>query len=364
MNAARQSIHFTTSSDGVRIAYALAGKGSPLVRAPTWLTHLEYDRQSPVTQHWVSEFSSRNTLVRFDPRGVGMSQWDVDDISFEAIVRDFEAVVDAAGLERFAILGNSLGPAVAIAYAARHPERISRLFFWGSTCRGTLRRDGGPEHIKQVQVMIQLIELGWGTDDPAFRQVFASQFIPGASKEQWRWFTEKMRTSMTAKNAVQYMRCFAQVDVCAEARKVLAPSLVLHARHDARVPYEEGKLTATLIPGAEFVTLESVNHILLADEPAWRHLVAELHRFLPTSPARDETSCAGGFADLSQRERQVLELIAQGLANDEIAERLFLSPKTVANHITSVFAKSGANNRAQAIVRAREAGFGQGEPND
>lgn len=355
----RQSIHFTTSFDGVRLAYAVAGKGPPLVRAPTWLTHVEYDWVNPMSRHWMSEFSTRHTFVRLDPRGAGMSEWNVADISFEAIVRDLEAVVDAVGLERFAMLGTSMGAAVAIAYAARHPERVSRLFLWGSFCRGPSKRGSRAEQLERVQLLIKLVELGWGTDDPAFRQVFASQLAPGGTKEQWSWFTDKMRLSMTAHNAARYLGVTSAIDVCDLARAVRAPTLVLHSRRDARVPYAEGKLTASLIPGAEFVTLESENHILLATEPAWQKLVDELHRFLPTeAPAVPAGTCID-FEGLSPRERQVLELIAQGLGNDDIATRLFVSPKTVANHITSVFAKVGVNSRAQAIVRSREAGFGR-----
>ncbi len=351
----RQTIHFAASFDSTRIAWAVAGKGPALVRAPTWLTHVEYDWDSPVSRHWITEFTRSHTLVRMDPRGIGLSDWDIDDLSFDAVVRDIEAAVDAAGVERFAMVGNSFGAAVAIAYAARHPHRVSRLLLWGSYCRGALKRgDPTPEQIEQSQVLRKLAEIGWGSDEQTFRQVFASLLVPSATKEQWRWFTDKMRLCCSGRNAARYLKMMEQVDVQELARRVRCPTLVMHSRHEMRNPYDEGKRTAALIPGAEFVSLDSTNHILLPDEPAWQHVVAEFRRFLPGVPE-------GGvaFVELTERERQVLELIARGLDNAEIALELNLSAKTVGNHITRIFAKTGIGSRAQAIVRARDAGYGQ-----
>lgn len=351
----RQSIHFATSFDNTRIAWAVAGSGPALVRAPTWLSHIEYDGQSPMSRHWITEFTRSHTLMRIDSRGIGMSEWDVEDLSFDAVVRDVETAVDAAGLQDFAMVGNSGGAAVAIAYAARHPERVSRLFLWGSYCRGSLRRgEPTPQQLESAQMLRKLAEIGWGGDEPTFRQVFASLLVPGATKEQWQWFTDRMRLSCTGRNAARFLAMMEQIDVQAQARQVRCPTLVLHSRHEARNPYEEGKLTAALIPNAEFVPLNSVNHILLPDEPAWQQLVTEFRRFVPGQPSGHDT-----FVELSNRERQVLELIARGLDNDGIALALRRSAKTVGNHITHIFAKTGVSGRAQAIVRAREAGYGQ-----
>jgi pimeloyl-ACP methyl ester carboxylesterase/DNA-binding CsgD family transcriptional regulator len=352
MGALRQSIHFVTGFDGTRLAWALAGQGPVLVRTPTWLSHLEYDWASPISRHWIAEFSSRHTLLRMDPRGVGMSDWSVEDVSFEALVRDLEAVVEAAGIDQFALIGNSFGAAIAIAYAARHPQRVSRLVVWGSYCRGVLQRGPTPEQLEHSQMLRRLAEIGWGTDDPAFRQVFASLLVPGATKEQWAWFTEKMRLCCNGRNAARYLAMMEQVDVQDLARQVRCPALVLHSRNETRNPYAEGKLAAALLPHAEFVTLDSANHILLPDEPAWQQLVAELRRFLPGGRV------GGAFGALTGREREVLELIARGFGNDEIANTLQVSMKTVGNHITRIFAKAGVGSRAQAIVRAREAGYG------
>lgn len=351
----RQAVHFATSFDGTRIAWAVAGKGPPLVRAPTWLTHVEYDWDSPVSRHWITEFTRCHTLVRMDPRGVGLSDWDVDELSFDALVHDVEAVVDAAGLQRFALVGNSLGAAVAIAYAAHHPDRVERLFLWGSYCRGVLRRgEPSAQQIEHAQMLRRLAELGWGSDEASFRQVFASLLVPGASKEQWQAFTDRMRLCCSGRNAARLLAMMEQADVQALACRVRCPTLVLHARHDMRNPYDEGKRTAALIPHAEFVSLDSANHILLPDEPAWQQLVAEFRRFVPGELAGGEM-----FAELTERERQVLELIARGLDNHQIAAALRLSAKTVGNHITHIFAKADLASRAQAIVRARDAGFGQ-----
>jgi pimeloyl-ACP methyl ester carboxylesterase/DNA-binding CsgD family transcriptional regulator len=353
----RQSVHFTSSPDGVRLAYAVCGRGHPLVRVPTWISHVEHDWQSPVMRHLVVEMASRHKLVNYDCRGVGMSERDVTDMSFDAWVHDLEAVADAAGLERFALWGISGAPAVAIAYAVRHPERVSHLVLCGGFCRGRLRRDASPATVEKARVMLGLIEQGWGTEEPAFRQVFTSLMVPGGTAEQWRWFTDMMRRATSPQTAQRMLRLWQTIDVSDLARQVRCPTLVLHARRDAIVPYEEGKLMASLIPDAEFVTLDSANHVILEDEPAWSHLAAELRRFLPSVETADADSHAG-FGDLTEREREVLELIAQGLGNDDIAQRLAISPKTVRNHITSIFGKLAATTRAQAIVRARGAGFG------
>ena len=350
----RQSIHFCTSRDGTRVAWASAGEGPALVRAPTWLSHVENDWQSPMSRHWLGEFTQRHTLLRLDPRGVGLSDWDVPEITFEGVVSDVEAAVDAARLESFAMVGNSFGAAVAIAYAARHPERVSRLFLWGSYCRGALQRDRSPEALERSRTLRSAAEIGWGSDEPAFRQLFASLLVPGATREQWTWFTDKMRLCCNGRNAARWLAMMEEIDIQDLARQVRCPTLVLHSRHEARNPFAEGMRTAELIPGAEFVSLESANHVLLPDEPAWQRLAAEFRRFMHGAGRP-----TGAFAILTPREREVLELIARGMDNDAIGLALHVSVKTVENHITRIFSKSGVATRAQAIVRAREAGFGQ-----
>jgi pimeloyl-ACP methyl ester carboxylesterase/DNA-binding CsgD family transcriptional regulator len=354
-----QQIRFCTSSDGVRLAYAVTGKGPPIVRAAHWLTHIEFDWTSPVWRHWLDEFSRGRTLVRYDERGCGLSDWDVADLSLEGFVRDLEVVVDAADLDRFALIGTSQGGPISVAYAVRHPERVSHLVLYGTFARGKKVRAKTPEEFDEELMTIELAVRGWGRENPAYRQMFATLFFPEGSQEQHRWFTDLQRLSTSPENAGRFMRTFSEIDVRALAPKVSCPTLVLHARDEARIAFDEGRLLATLIPGARFVPLDSRNHIILESEPAWGKLVAELRGFLPDAFGTESRSLSGPFSELSAREQEVLGLIAQGLDNHRIAERLCLSEKTVRNHINHIFSKLDVQTRAEAIVRARDAGFGQ-----
>jgi pimeloyl-ACP methyl ester carboxylesterase/DNA-binding CsgD family transcriptional regulator len=344
----KQQIRFCRGHDGTRIAFAVTGTGSPLVRAPHWLTHLEYEWQSPIWRPWLSALTAGRTLVRMDERGCGLSDRGVDAVTFEAFVRDLEAVVDAAGLERFALFGHSQGGAIAMEYAVRHPERVSQLVLLGAYARGRLKRS--QQSRSESEAQLKLVEVGWGGDDPSYRQFFASQFMPGASLEQLRQMAELQRVSSSPSDAVRILRAFYEIDVSAQVPRIACPTLVLHARGDLRVPFEEGRAVAAMIPGARLVPLESGNHILLEQEPAFRQLFEELQGFLGSAPS---------FGGLTAREAQILEQIAQGLDNAQIAARLELSEKTVRNHITSIFDKIGVESRAQAIVMARERGLGQ-----
>jgi pimeloyl-ACP methyl ester carboxylesterase/DNA-binding CsgD family transcriptional regulator len=294
--------------------------------------------------------------VRYDERGCGLSDWDVPELSFEAWVRDLETVVDAVGVEHFSLLGLSQGGPIAIAYAVRHPERVSHLIVYGAYARGWLKRNATPQKRKEAEMMNELAELGWGKENPAFRQFFTTQFIPDGTPEQHRWWNQLERVATSPENAARFMRVFNEIDVTALAPKVSCPTLVLHATQDARVPFDEGRLIASLIPGSRFVPLESRNHILLEHEPAWRHWLEEVRAFLPAG------SAGAAFHGLTHRELDLVELIAQGRDNAQIAARLALSEKTVKNHITSIFAKLEVENRSQAIVLAREAGFGKKTP--
>lgn len=354
MPSAKQQIRFCTSPDGVRIAYATTGRGRPLVKAANWLSHLEYDWNSPVWRHWLMELSRDHSFVRYDERGCGLSDWDVPELSFDSWVRDLETVVDAAAPERFPLLGISQGAPIAIAYAVRHPERVSHLVLHGGYARGRLQRNVTPQQRKEAELMVELAELGWGREDPAFRQFFTTQFIPEGTSEQHRWFNELQRISTSPQNAVRFLRAFRDIDVAALAPEVSCPTLILHPTHDARVPFEEGRLLASLIPGARFVPIESRNHLLLENEPGWRRWLEEVRAFLPAG-----SEGGSAFAALTARERDLVELIAQGRDNAQIAAHLALSDKTVRNHITSIFAKLEVENRSQAIVLARDAGFGK-----
>jgi DNA-binding winged helix-turn-helix (wHTH) protein/pimeloyl-ACP methyl ester carboxylesterase len=272
-----QEVHFCTASDGVRIAYALAGKGPPLVKAANWLNHVEYDWQSPIWSHLLHELASRYQLIRYDERGNGLSDWDVQDISFEAFVRDLESVIEATKLKRFALLGISQGCAVSIIYAIRHPERVSHLVLYGGFARGRFKRD--PEHAK---TLLSIVEQGWGKENPAFRQFFTSLFFPDGTPEQMQWFNDLQRMTTSTENAMRIMRATGDLDISDLLPQVKVPTLVLHCRNDASVAFDEGRRLAAGIPGAKFVALESRNHLVLETEPAWEKFSSEMTAFLAT----------------------------------------------------------------------------------
>lgn len=355
-----QRIRLCLAPDGARLAYAISGHGPPLVKAANWLSHIDHDWRSPVWRHWMRELSTGHTLVRYDERGCGLSDWDVSDFSFEAWVRDLETIVDARGLDRFPLLGISQGAAVAVAFAARHPERVSALILYGGYARGRLQRDPTPEQIEEAELLIRLTHLGWGKRRSAYCQVFSRLFMPDAEPERIASLDElQVQTTSTA-NAVRFQSVFFGIDVTAEAPHVRAPTLVLHARDDGVIPFQEGRVLSSLIPDAHFVPLGGRNHIIQEDEPAWPVFLGEVRNFLGgTASAVEPIIAHEPFPNLTDRERDVLELIAQGVDNSQIAGRLFISPKTVRNHITSIFRKLRVETRPQAIVAARTAGFGR-----
>jgi DNA-binding SARP family transcriptional activator/pimeloyl-ACP methyl ester carboxylesterase len=275
-----QAIRFCTSPDGVRLAYAVVGEGPVLVKAANWLSHLEYDWNSPVWRHWLTGLASNRTLVRYDERGCGLSDWNVKDFSLDAWVMDLETVVESLGLERFPILGISQGASIAIAYAVRHPEKVSHLILYGGYARGRLHRDLTSKQREEMEVMLQLIKIGWGKEHPAFRQVFSTLFLPEGTPEQMHAFNELERITTTPEIAERIVRGFQAIDVRDQAKQLIQPTLVLHAKNELRIPFEEGRLMAALIPNARLVPLESKNHILLESEPAWQRFLDELNAFL------------------------------------------------------------------------------------
>lgn len=346
-------VRFLRSFDGAEIAYAVAGSGPPVVLLPSWLTHLEYQWRSVAWQPWLEALSSRYTLIRYDPRGCGLSDRNIDDFSFEAWVRDFGCLVDALSLDRFSLIGTCQGGAVAIAYAGREPDRISNLVLYGTYARGRNRRSTIPLEPEKAKVMLEMLELGWGQEDHAFMRAFATQFQPEGGIEHLRSWCELQRQATSAANAVELSRVMFDLDVRESAARISCPTLVAHPARDAVVPLEEGRLLAQIIPNARFLQLDSPNHFMLGEEPAWVTFVEELYAFLPKPAAED-----GRFADLSMREREVLHFLARGLDNHQIGAHLDISEKTVRNHVSGIFAKLGVETRAQAIVAAREAGYG------
>lgn len=280
MKCNEQQIRFCTSTDGVSLAYATVGSGPPLVKAANWLNHLEFDWKSPVWNHWITELSRHHTLVRYDERGCGLSDWNVDEFSLEAWVRDLEAVVEDLKLERFPLLGISQGGPIAITYAARHPEKVSHLILYGSYAAGLKRRQLQEKDLEEAEVFSQLIKVGWGKDHAAFRQVFTSLFIPEATAEEAGWFNELQRVSSSPENAARMLAGFYELKVDDLAMQLDLPTLVLHAHGDLRVPFNEGRRLASLIPNARFVPLYGRNHILLKTEPAWQQFLSEVRAFL------------------------------------------------------------------------------------
>jgi pimeloyl-ACP methyl ester carboxylesterase/DNA-binding CsgD family transcriptional regulator len=354
----QQRIRYLRASDGVRVAWADSGSGPVLVKASNWLTHLEYDWQSPIWGHWMRFLSGQFRFIRYDERGCGMTERDASDLSFERSVQDLESVVDEAAPDApFALLGISQGAAVCATYAARHPERVSRLVLYGGYARGWFHRSDDRGR-REYEAIIELTRSGWGRDNPAFRQVFTSRFVPDGTHAQLEWWNDLCRKTATPDMAAAILRARGQIEVTEVLRHVRTPTLVVHSREDAIVPIAEGRLLAAEIEGAEFVELDSRNHVLLEHEPAWHRFCQAVTGFLGGPAARPAEDPA--FAALSSRERAILVLMTEGLGNARIGDELGISEKTVRNHVSRVFDKLGVSTRAQAIVFARDRGFGAG----
>ena len=276
----RQEIRFCTAPDGVQLAYSMIGEGPPLMKTGNWMTHLEFDLESPIWRHLYRELARDHTLIRYDARGNGLSDRTVDDISLAASLRDLEAVVDAAGITRFALFGISQGCAVSIAYAVRNPERVSHLILYGGYAVGWNKRARTAAEKEEDAAMLTLLRVGWGKENPAFRQLFTSQFVPGGTKEQADWFNELQRITVSSETAARIVTASGEVDVTALLPQVRVPTLVLHARDDARVPFEAGRRMAAGIPGARFVALPGRNHLFLETEPAFGQFLEHTRAFL------------------------------------------------------------------------------------
>ena len=274
-----QRIQFARASDGARMEYATVGQGPPLVRAAHWITHLDYEWDTPIWRHWMEGLSRGRTLVRYDERGCGLSDQDPGEVSMDAFVRDLETVVDDLGLDRFPLMGLSQGGAVAVAYAHRHPERVSRLILVGAFAKGG-RLATTAEKRAEYEMERDLIRLGWGRDEHSFRLFFSSLFMPDVPPQLWSDFAELMRRTTSAENAVRIFDAHLEMDVRSAAAELDVPTLILHARDDQRVPFSQGVAYASLIPGSRLVPLDTRNHLMRPDEPAWTHFLAEVDAFL------------------------------------------------------------------------------------
>lgn len=354
----RQRIRFVATEDGTSLAWADVGSGPALVRASNWLTHLEYDWQSPVWRHWTRFFADRFRYIRYDERGCGMTDREVGELSFDRWVADLEDVVQAAGdrqpFEQMVLFGVSQGAAVAIAYAVAHPERVSKLILYGGYAVGAKGRSDA-DHRAAYQAMQELARVGWDKTNPAFRQVFTSRFIPDGTERQIDWFNDLCVRTTTPEIAYRLLDARADVDVRHLLQRVRVPTLVLHADKDEVIPVEEGRRLARDIPDATFVPLDSRNHVLLEDQPAWQDFQAAVEAFTGTGAA----GCpgAGTSAPLTRRERQALHLLCRGLSNAALARELGIAEKTARNHLSHLYAKLGVSSRTEAMVRARERGL-------
>lgn len=285
-----------------------------------------------------------------------MTDRNVGDLSVKTWTDDLETVIEAANVqEPFVLLGISQGAAACLGYATRHPERVSHLILYGSYARGPFRRND-PANERLYRAVIDLVRHGWGDDNPSFRQIFTSRFIPDGTDEQLGWFNDLCLKTTSAEIAARLLESRAQIDVTGLLSKVQTPTLVLHSREDGVVPIAEGRIVASGIADAQFVELDSKDHILLESQPAWERFCSEVLEFTGRRPTASEDPA---FAELTKREREVLSLITEGLSNAELAGRLSISEKTVRNHVSNIFDKLGVWTRAQAIVFARDRGFGR-----
>jgi pimeloyl-ACP methyl ester carboxylesterase/DNA-binding CsgD family transcriptional regulator len=344
--AIHQDIRFCRTSDGVQLATACYGSGPPFVRSSTWLTHVERDPGSTINQQWIREFSRDRCYVTYDERGCGLSSRHPPEISFEAWVSDLETVVDSLGLDTFPLLGVSQGAAIAIAYAARHPERVTGLVLFGGFATAyfsTLNPD--PQIRQEAETLIKAVELGWGRGSAAFRKVFVNQFIPNATPAQQQEFDEYSLLTATPEVAAAITRVNFGINVRDEAARVKCPTLVLHSRGDQLVSFEQGRKIAGLVPGARFVPVDCANHIPLDGEACWPGVVREVREFLGDSSAvRTER--------LTPRQISVLMQVAAGKTDKQIARELGLSPRTVEMHVAGAMKALSASTRAEAVARA------------
>jgi pimeloyl-ACP methyl ester carboxylesterase/DNA-binding CsgD family transcriptional regulator len=353
-----QRISFVRSKDGTNIAYALSGEGPPLVRAGTWLTHIELDWESPVWSHWFRFMSKRHTLVRYDPRGCGLSQRDIKQLCFEDWVDDLEAVVDTLGLDQFPLFGLSQGAAISIAYALRHPQRVSQLILYAPLVRGWQQVTSAvSDNWKSIE---KLVLSGWGERNLAFPAVFAHLFIPEGKPEHIHWYADMQLKTASKEVAAMMMNVIGEMNLWSKLKDISVPTLVVQVARDQCIPPERVKEIAALIPGCAFASIDSNNHILLEDEPGWEQFKKIFTKYLPcvaVAAAKRTRPDSHTLDELSKRERQILAHIAQGLSNREISQALFISEKTVRNHITNIFSKLDLASRSQAIVLGKDLGL-------
>lgn len=344
---ASQRVSFVTAADGTRIAVAEVGSGNTILKAGNWLSHVSRDEESPIWRHWLKEVSRDHRLIRYDLRGCGLSDREVEDVSFEAWLSDLETVAETID-GPVTLLGLSQGCALSIAFALRYPEKVERLVLIGAYAQGMLARSDSAHARLEADTLKNLVQLGWGKDVPAFNQVFTNLFVPSGKPEQHSWWRRLERESVSPEIALRILEVLHQIDVLADAEKLTVPTLIFHAKEDARIPFEEGRKLATVIDDAQFVALDSANHILLEDEPAWEVFLDTFRAFMPETTASLPIS---NSYHLTDAEGDVVALVAEGMGNHEIATALGKSEKTVRNQITVALEKVGVRSRPELIVK-------------
>ena len=355
-----QDIRFAHLASGARLAWAASGRGPPLLRAAHWMTHVAHDVRSPIWQPWLQRLGRELRVYRYDERGCGMSEADDSPLSLETAVEELEVVAAAAGLQRLALLGISGGAAPAIAYAVRHPERVSHLVLLGGYARGSLAGTPSADQRAYIDTTLRLVRLGWGQANSPVQQFFTATMIPAGTPAQVAALNEQQRLCCGAERAEALMRARLQWDVLALLPQLRCPTLVLHCTHDAAVAAASGLELAGAIPHARFVALDGRNHIPLEGDSAFEPLCAAVSAFLraPAPAAATAAGSAAGAAPHTARERELLGLVAQGCDNTQIAAHLGLAEKTVRNALSLLYTRLGVEGRPQAVVRARELGYG------
>jgi pimeloyl-ACP methyl ester carboxylesterase/DNA-binding CsgD family transcriptional regulator len=345
-----QNISFRTSADGTRIAVDSCGAGPVVLRAAHWLSHVDYDLQSPVWRPWIEQMASAYRYVRYDPRGCGLSDRFVADLSIEAWQADLNTVAEGIEETKLILFGHSQGGGLAIRYAFEHPERVSHLVLLNAYSQGARVRATTQEELLEAETLVNFIRVGWGRENPAFSQFFTNLFLPDGTAEQHRWWGDLERVTASPDVAARALQEMQGMDVLGLAEQLRVPTLVLHCRGDMRVPFDEGRKLASAIAGARFVPLESRNHVLLPDEPAWSVFHSEMASFIGHEMPHLQGVAAA--ASLTPAEHAVLQLLSEGHDNQAIAERLGKSGKTVRNQLSVVFQKLGVKSRAQAMLAA------------
>lgn len=353
MLPARPLVHelrFAPLPSGARIAWARSGRtgGPVLLRSAHWMTHVDHDLRSPLWSPLIERLGRSFELLRYDERGCGLSTPDDQPLGLDTSVEELEAVAQAHGAPKLALFGASGGAAAAVAYAARHPERVSHLVLLGGYSRGLLRTDPSPEALAFHEAQLTLIELGWGRNDPGVQNLFTARFMPDCNAIQAASFNEHQRLTCDGKRAAAIVRARAALDIRPLLPTLRVPTLVLHSEGDLAVPLAAGQTLAASIPGARFELLRSRNHLPLVQEPAFERLCEVLAEFVTHKSAA---------LPLTPRERELGGLVGQGLDNAQIAARLGLADKTVRNGLSALYAKLGVEGRAQAVVRTRDLGL-------